>query len=55
MEKIHENMHVLRSCIKHECFMYFLHFSAYFPPHDIIAEKDPLLIYMLTHVQGCPY
>ena len=34
MEKIHENMHVFM-------YMYFLHFSAYFSPHDIIAEKGP--------------
>ena len=27
------------SCIKHGVFMYFLHFSANFFPHDIIAEK----------------
>ena len=33
-------MHVfMLSCIKHACFYPF---SAYFSPHDIIAEKGPL-------------
>ena len=27
------------SCIKHACFHIFFPFSAYFSPHDIIAEK----------------
>ena len=27
------------SCIKHACFHVFSPFSAYFSPHDIIAEK----------------
>ena len=45
MEKIHENMHVfMLLCIKHACFRVFSPFSAYLFPHDIIAEKDPLII-----------
>ena len=45
MEKIHNNMHVfMLSCIKHACLHVhvFSPFSAYFSPHDIIAEKGPL-------------
>ena len=43
MEKIHENMHVfMLSCIKHACCHVFSPFSAYFTPHDMIAEKGPL-------------
>ena len=30
------------SCIKHACFHVFSPFSAYFFPHDIIAEKGLL-------------
>ena len=47
MEKIHKNMHLfmyktgMLSCIKHACFHVFYPFSAYFFPHDIIAEKRP--------------
>ena len=44
MEKIHENIRVfMLSCIKHTCFHVFSPFSAYFFPHDIIAEKGLLL------------
>ena len=40
MEKIHKNIRVfMLSCIKHACFHVFSPFSAYFSPHDIIAEK----------------
>ena len=43
MEKIHKNIRVfMLSCIKHACFHVFSPFSAYFSPHDIIAEKGPL-------------
>ena len=34
--EIHENF--MFSCIKHACFQAFSPFSAYFSPHDIIAE-----------------
>ena len=56
MEKIQciQNMHVfMLSCIKHTCFHAF---SAYFPPHDIIAEKGALPHYCLhTHTRGHLY
>ena len=43
MEKIHKNIRVfMLSCIKHACFHVFSPFSAYFSPHDIIAEKGLL-------------
>ena len=43
MEKIHKNIRVfILSCIKHACFHVFSPFSAYFSPHDIIAEKGLL-------------
>ena len=43
MEKIHKNIRVfMLSCIKHACFHVFSPFSAYFFPHDIIAEKGLL-------------
>ena len=39
-------MHVfMLSCIKHACFHVFSPFSAYFFPHDIIAEKGLLSVY----------
>ena len=45
MEKIHKNIRVfMLSCIKHACFHVFSPFSAYFSPHDIIAEKGLLHI-----------
>ena len=44
MEKMHKNISVfMLSCIKHACFHVFSPFSAYFFPHDIIAEKGPLI------------
>ena len=43
MEKLHKNIRVfMLSCIKHACFHVFSPFSAYFSPHDIIAEKGLL-------------
>ena len=43
MEKIHKNIRVfMLACIKHACFHVFSPFSAYFSPHDIIAEKGLL-------------
>ena len=43
MEKIHKNIRVfMLSCTKHACFHVFSPFSAYFSPHDIIAEKGLL-------------
>ena len=43
MEKIHKNISVfMLSCIKHACFHVFSPFSAYFFPHDIIAENGLL-------------
>ena len=43
MEKIHKNIRVfMLSCIKYACFHVFSPFSAYFFPHDIIAEKGLL-------------
>ena len=53
MEKIHKNIRVfMLSCIKHACFHVFSPFSAYFFPHDIIAEKGLLghIFYMNNHV-----
>ena len=48
MEKIHKNIRVfMLSCIKHACFHVFSPFSAYFFPHDIIAEKGLLLDWIL--------
>ena len=50
MEKIHDNMHVfMLSCIKHACFDVFSPFSAYFFAHDIIAEKGPLFLCLLSY------
>ena len=47
MEKIHKNIRVfMLSCIKHACFHVFSPFSAYFFPHDIIAEKGLLAFYI---------
>ena len=44
MEKIHKNIHVfMLSCIKHALFSPF---SAYFSPHDIIAEMGLLYMYV---------
>ena len=44
MEKIHKNIRVfMLSCIKHACFRVVSPFSAYFSPHDIIAEKGLLM------------
>ena len=44
MEKIHKSIRVfMLSCIKHACFHVFSPFSAYFFPHDIIAEKGLFL------------
>ena len=44
MEKIHKNIRVfMLSCIKYACFHVFSPFSAYFSPHDIIAEKGLLI------------
>ena len=52
MEKIHKNIHVfMLSCIKHACFLVFSPFSAYFSPHDIIAEKGLLLRRYLLNSQ----
>ena len=52
MEKIHKTFVFMLSCIKHACFHVFSPFSAYFSPHDIIAEKGLLevatLILFLT-------
>ena len=49
MEIIHKTlcfMHVfMLSCIKHACFHVFSPFSAYFFPHDIIAEKGLLQVF----------
>ena len=42
MEKIHKNIVFILSSIKHACFHVFSPFSAYFFPHDIIAEKGLL-------------
>ena len=52
MEKIHKNIRVfMLSCIKHACFQAFSPFSAYFSPHDIIAEKGLLPVhYIYSHV-----
>ena len=36
-------------CIKHACFHVFSPFSAYFSPHDIIAEKGPLGMRLVKH------
>ena len=50
MEKIHKNIRVfMLSCIKHACFHVFSPFSAYFPPHDIIAEKGLFLMPFCTY------
>ena len=54
MEKIHKNIRVfMLSCIKQACFHVFS-FSAYFFPHDIIAEKGPLYIFFLPSFTGYP-
>ena len=52
MEKIHKNIRVfMLSCIKHACFHVFSPFSAYFSPHDIIAEKGLLTKHMSFSLQ----
>ena len=49
MEKIHKNICVfMLSCIKHACFRVFSPFSAYFFPHDIIAEKGLLMFFIFN-------
>ena len=51
MEKIHKNISVfMLSCIKHACFHVFSPFSAYFSPHDIIAENGLLHLDCSTDV-----
>ena len=51
MEKIHKNIRVfMLSCIKHACFHIFSPFSAYFSPHDIIAEKGLQIFGRPLHV-----
>ena len=53
MEKIHKNIRVfMLSCIKHACFHVFSPFSAYFSPHDIIAEMGLLLKPACLYARG---
>ena len=53
MEKIHKNIRVfMLSCIKHACFHVFSPFSAYFFPHDIIAEKGLLAAFLQCRQHG---
>ena len=42
MEKINKN--IMLSCIKHACFHVFSPFSAYFFPHDIIADYSDIVL-----------
>ena len=41
------------SCIKHACFHVFSPFSAYFSPHDIIAENGLLHLDCSTEFKTC--
>ena len=43
------------SCIKHACFHVFSPFSAYFSPHDIIAEKGLLILPSQILTRSLPF